>query len=323
MKLLGITMGDAAGVGPEIVLRAYQDGDVSKDIVVIGDYSALSLCNDMLRLNVPLRPVTAPSEARDGFLNVLDLALLRQGEIPIGQLSAKTGDAARAYVQRATELALKDEIAGIVTLPINKEAVRLTLPDFTGHTEYIAALCGNPEVTMMLWSEKLAVTHVSTHVSMRDAAELVKKDRVLTVIRLTRDALLGITERPRIAVAGLNAHAGEHGAFGCEDMLEIAPAVQAALAEGIDAYGPIAPDTVFFRTVRGEFDAVVCMYHDQGHIPMKLLDFEGGVNITLGLPIIRTSVDHGTAFDIAYKGVASTRSYAMAVRMAQSMTAAR
>ena len=322
MRPLGITMGDAAGVGPEIALRAFLDGDVRDNIIVIGDYSALALCNETLGLNAPLLRIGAPVEMREGYLNVLDLALLSRDEISIGQLSGETGRAACAYVKRATELALTGEIAGIVTLPINKEAVRLTMADFTGHTEYIAALCGGPDVTMMLWSEKLAVTHVSTHVSMRDAVELVKKERVHAVIRLTRDALLGMTASPRIAVAGLNAHAGEHGAFGNEDMLEIAPAVEAARAEGIDASGPIAPDTVFFRTVRGEFDAVVCMYHDQGHIPMKLLDFEGGVNVTLGLPIIRTSVDHGTAFDIAYKGMASTRSYTLAVRMAQSMAAA-
>ena len=319
MKPLGVTMGDAAGVGPEIALRAFMDSDVKDNIVVIGDYSALALCNETLNLNVPLTRITSPDRRRVGSLNVLDMALLLRSDILIGQLSAATGRAACEYVRLATELALSGEISAIVTLPINKEAVRRTMPDFTGHTEYIAALCGGPNITMMLWSEKLAVTHVSTHVSMREAVGLVKKERVQAVIRLTRDALIGMTASPRIAVAGLNAHAGEHGAFGREDMLEIAPAVEAAQSEGIYAFGPIAPDTVFFRTVRGEFDAVVCMYHDQGHIPMKLLDFEGGVNVTLGLPIIRTSVDHGTAFDIAYKGVASTRSYVLAVRMAQSM----
>ncbi len=319
MKPLGITMGDAAGVGPEIALRAFRDGAVGENIVMIGDYSALVFCNEMMGLDVPICCVSMPNELRNGYLNVLDMALINKNDISIGQLSASTGHAACEYVKRATELALAKEIAGIVTLPINKEAVRLTLPDFTGHTEYIAALCGNPEVTMMLWSERLTVTHVSTHVSMRQAVELVNKERIQAVIRLTMSALIGMTEHPRIAVAGLNPHAGEHGSFGDEELQEITPAVEAARMEGIDAYGPIPPDTVFLRAVRGKYDAVVCMYHDQGHIPMKLLDFEGGVNVTLGLPIIRTSVDHGTAFNIAYKGVASTRSYAAAVRFARSM----
>lgn len=321
MRPLGVTMGDAAGVGPEIILKAYQNNEVHEPIVVIGDYSALEVCNSYLHLDVPLHRIQATDRLANGRLNILDMALLSKADIPFGQLSKTTGRAAYEYVKRATELALAKEISGIVTLPINKEAVRLTLPDFTGHTETIAAICGDPKVTMMLWSERLTVAHVSTHVSMRQAVDLVNKDRVKTVIRLTRDALLGITANPdpRIAVAGLNAHAGEHGAFGDEEIREIAPAVDDCRAEGIQAYGPISPDTVFFRTVRGEFDAVICMYHDQGHIPMKLLDFEGGVNVTLGLPIIRTSVDHGTAFDIAYKGMASTRSYVAAVQLANSM----
>lgn len=318
---LGVTMGDAAGVGPEIILQAFRDNMVNDHIVVIGDYSALAACNELMSLGVPLHRVHAMNRLRAGNLNILDMALLSKDEIPFGQLSKVTGCVACEYIKRATELALAKELSGIVTLPINKEAVRLTLPDFSGHTEYIAAMCGAPEVAMMLWSERLTVTHVSTHVSMRQAVELVNKDRVTTVIRLTRDALLGKIANPRIAVSGLNAHAGEHGAFGDEEIREIIPAVEAARAEDIEAYGPIPPDTVFLRAVRGEFDAVVCMYHDQGHIPMKLLDFEGGVNVTLGLPIIRTSVDHGTAFDIAYKGIASTRSYVAAVRLARSMTA--
>ena len=319
MRSLGVTMGDAAGVGPEIILKAFRDDMVNDHIVVIGDYSAFVLCNEILSLGVPLYRIDAVEKIQDGNLNILDMALLSKDDILFGQLNKRTGYAAYEYVKRATELALLKKIAGIVTLPINKESVRLTISDFTGHTEYIAQMCGDPEVTMMLWSDRLTVTHVSTHVSMRQAVDLVNKDRVQTVIRLTRDALLGMNANPRIAVAGLNAHAGEHGAFGDEEIREIKPAVEAVRAEGIQAYGPISPDTVFFRAVRGEFDAVVCMYHDQGHIPMKLLDFEGGVNVTLGLPIIRTSVDHGTAFDIAYKGIASTRSYVAAVRLAESM----
>jgi len=178
---------------------------------------------------------------------------------------------------------------------------------FTGHTELIAELCGQYGYTMMLASQKLTVTHVSTHVSMQEACN-VKKERVLEVIRLTNEAISRFIPSPKIAVAGLNAHAGEGGAFGCQEIDEINPAVEAANEEGINTFGALPPDTVFWRAAKGEFDAVVCMYHDQGHIPMKLLDFEGGVNVTLGLDVVRTSVDHGTAFDIAWQGKASTGS---------------
>ena len=237
-----------------------------------------------------------------------------------GQVDGKAGHAAIGYVKAAAEAALRGEISAIVTLPINKEAVRLTHPDFSGHTEYIADICGNPPVTMMLATEKLVVTHVSTHVSIVEAAARVKKERILEVIRLTDSALRRIRPTARIAVAGLNPHAGENGAFGQEELLEIIPAIEQAREEGYTVLGPEPGDTVFFNAVhRDKFDAVVCMYHDQGHIFIKTLDFDGGVNVTLGLPIIRTSVDHGTAFDIAYKGIARVRSFALALKMAQSL----
>jgi 4-hydroxythreonine-4-phosphate dehydrogenase len=225
------------------------------------------------------------------------------------------------YVEQATRLALDREVSAIVTLPINKEAARMDRPDFTGHTELIADLCGKHDYTMMLISDKFAVTHVSTHVPMAEAVTLVQKERVHTVIRLTHQALSRLHASPRIAVAGLNPHAGEHGAFGSEDAMEILPAIEAARALGWDVVGPEPPDTVFYRASKGLFDAVVCMYHDQGHIPMKLLDFEGGVNVTLGLQVVRTSVDHGTAFDIAWQGKASTHSFVQAYRFAQKLGA--
>ena len=323
MKILGITMGDSSGVGPEIALRAFRDGEVTKDFILIGDYSALELANEMLGLNVPLRRAAGVEDVQAGAFNVLDFGLLSKDQIKIGQRSKDSGAAARAYVQCAAALAIQGKIGAMVTLPMNKEATRLSDHNFTGHTEMIAELCHEENYTMMLCSDRLTVTHVSTHVSMADAVQLVKRDRILSVIRLTNDALKGVVGKPHIAVAGLNAHAGEHGSFGFEDMNEIEPAVLDAKAEGIDATGPIAPDSVFFRAINGEFDAVVCMYHDQGHIPMKMLDFEGGVNVTLGLPIIRTSVDHGTAFDIAYKGVASTHSFVLAFELARKMANAK
>ncbi len=323
MKVLGVTMGDSSGVGPEIALQAFRNGEVTDNFILIGDYSALEVCNTMLDLRVPLRKATGPDDVLAGFFNVLDMGQLRPEDIKIGQMDKASGAAARAYVEKAANLALEKKIGAMVTLPMNKEATRLSDPDFTGHTEMIAQMSGEENFTMMLCSEKLTVTHVSTHVSMEEAVRLVKKERILNVIRLTNEALIGVVGSPRIAVAGLNAHAGEHGSFGFEDIREIEPAVEAAKAEGINATGPIAPDTVFYRAINGHFDAVVCMYHDQGHIPMKMLDFEGGVNVTLGLPIIRTSVDHGTAFDIAYQGKASTQSFVLAFELARKMAAAR
>ena len=211
----------------------------------------------------------------------------------------------------------------MVTAPLNKEAVALSGRPFSGHTEYIAELCGAAESRMLLASEKLATVHVSTHVPLRQACDL-STDRIVRTIELGDEAmrLLGF-EQPRIAVCGLNPHAGEHGLFGEEDQKFIVPAIQAARAKGIECSGPHAGDTVFLQAWRGAYDLVVAMYHDQGHIPMKLLDFEGTVNISLGIPIIRTSVDHGTAFDIAGKNQADPRSMKQAMRMAARMAAAR
>ena len=237
----------------------------------------------------------------------------------IGQISRASGSAALRYVEHATRLALEGRVSAVVTLPINKEATGLSEPGFSGHTEYIAAMCGTSGYTMMLASERLIVTHVSTHLALREAIDRVRRDRVLEVIRLTDSALRKLRPRRRVAVAGLNPHAGENGAFGDEDLAEIRPAVELARAEGMDAHGPEPPDTVFMHVLNGRYDAVVCMYHDQGHIPMKLLDFEGGVNVTLGLPIVRTSVDHGTAFDIAYQGKAFTKSLHDACVMAERL----
>lgn len=314
--VIGITAGDSNGVGPELILKAYLESHISDEAVVIGDYEVLDYCNDLLGYKVPLLSVSSVRNAAKGALNVLDMGLMTKEDVKIGELSQKSGYAAMKYVEKATRLALDKEIDAIVTLPMNKEATRLSKSDFTGHTELIAAICGQDSYTMMLASEKLTVTHVSTHVSMEEAVRAVKRDRVYDVIKLTAAALGRFIEEPRIAVAGLNPHAGENGSFGMEDITEIKEAVTRAVKNGIRAEGPIAPDTVFIKAVKKQYDAVVCMYHDQGHIPMKLLDFEGGVNVTLGLKVIRTSVDHGTAFDIAYKGIASPKSLEEAYRYA-------
>ncbi len=324
MKPLAVTMGDACGVGPEILARAFAAGELHRRFFAIGEAAALVLAGRMLGLETPLHLMAHGEDLQEGSLNVWDIGLLRQDDIVPGTLSAKAGESARIAIERATDAALGGGAAAMVTLPVNKEAVQLSTPGFTGHTELIAMQCGEEDYTMMLSSDQLTVTHVSTHVSMLEAVAAVRRARVLSVIRLTRDALKGpLGREPRIAVAGLNAHAGENGLFGREEIDEIAPAVLDAQKAGVQATGPHPPDTVFFKAHRGAYDAVVCMYHDQGHIPLKLLDFEGGVNVTLGLPLIRTSVDHGTAFDIAYRGIAHTLSFVRAFEMASAMADAR
>jgi 4-phospho-D-threonate 3-dehydrogenase / 4-phospho-D-erythronate 3-dehydrogenase len=306
-------MGDASGVGPEIVLRRWVQGDLGDDVVVYGDGAILRAGAELLGLTIDW--TTFP---------LVDLELLSAADHRPGQLDAASGAAARSYVQRATEDAIAGTIAGIVTMPMNKEATQLSDPTFVGHTEFIASLCGVDKVTMMLTAPtahgSIAVTHVSTHCSLADAIRRVTTDRVLDVVHLTHEVLRRFIPSPRIAVCGLNPHAGEHGLFGREDIDEIVPAIERAHGEGLDVTGPHPADTVFFQAVhRGRHDGIVCMYHDQGHGPMKLLAFESGVNVTLGLPIVRTSVDHGTAFDIAWKGIAFTDSVQHAVAYARKL----
>ena len=321
---MGITVGDPSGVGPEIVLRRAAAGGLGDDVVVFGDAAILEAGAALLGLDVDIVAADSGDTPRPGSIAVRDAGLLSASDHRPGELDAASGAAARQYVMHATRAALAGEVAGIVTMPINKEATQLTDPGFVGPTELIAELCGAPSVTMMLTAEvehgPIAVTHVSTHCSLREAIERVQPDRVLDVIRLTDTALRGYLDAPRIAVCGLNPHAGEHGLFGDEDAERIAPAIQTARSEGVDASGPHPADTVFFQAVhRNRYDAIVVMYHDQGHAPMKLLAFDTGVNVTLGLPIIRTSVDHGTAFDIAWTGTAFTDSLDHALSYARRL----
>ena len=317
MKAFGITMGDSSGVGPEILLRAWTAGELNHPVVAYGDLAVLEECNRRLAYGVALRKVLSPDDRREGTLSVIDAGMMRADEVLPGKISAQSGAAARAYVVAATKAALAGEIAAMVTLPMNKEATQLSDPDFVGHTELIGGLCGAPDVTIMLVSDQLIVTHVSTHVSLAEAIRRVKQPRVRRIIELTSEAVRRLKPNARIAVAGLNPHAGENGLFGREDLDEIRPAVEWAQAQGMPVEGPVPADTVFYMAVQKKrFEAIVCMYHDQGHVPLKLLDFESGVNVALGLPIIRTSVDHGTAFDIAWQGVASTRSLVSALDLA-------
>jgi 4-phospho-D-threonate 3-dehydrogenase / 4-phospho-D-erythronate 3-dehydrogenase len=310
---IALTIGDPAGIGPEIVLKALADPEVAPLArwIVVGDARVLQMAEHSTQLT------RAPSELRatDTLGDLSGFAF--------GRMDARCGAAAVEYVRIATEMCLSGEADAMVTAPLNKEAVTLSGRPFSGHTEYIAALCGATESRMLLASERLCTVHVSTHVALRAACNL-NTERILRTIELGYEAmrLLGF-ERPRIAVCGLNPHAGEHGLFGQEDESLIAPAVEAARAKGFACSGPHAGDTIFLQASRGAYDLVVAMYHDQGHIPMKLIDFEGTVNISLGIPIIRTSVDHGTAFDIAGKNQGDARSMKQAMRMAVKMAARR
>ncbi len=313
LPTIALTMGDPAGVGPEICLMALADPALAPLArwLLVGDRRVLELAARITGAPLP-SPAIRHVDALAGF-----------DDFAFGRLDARCGAAAVEYVRAATQMCLRGEAAGIVTAPLNKEAVTLTGRAFSGHTEFIAELCGAAESRMLLASERMATVHVTTHVALRDACG-IDTPRVLRTIELGHGAmkLLGFPE-PRIAVCGLNPHAGEHGLFGQEDERVIRPAIEAARARGIACSGPHAGDTVFLQAARGAYDLVVAMYHDQGHIPMKLIDFEGTVNISLGIPIIRTSVDHGTAFDIAGKNQADPRSMKQAMRLAARMARTR
>ena len=319
--ILAITMGDAAGCGPEIIVKALADENIYRRCcpIVFGDAKRLQLAADIVKSPLTIRSVFDVSDGiyQHGVIDILDFANI-PSDLAFGQVDSRAGHAAYVYIESAIQQAMANNVAAIVTAPINKEALHKGGHSFPGHTEILAELSDTKDYAMMLSGDALKVIHVTTHVSMRQAAELIKKERVLRIIRLADRTLrlLGL-EQPRIAVAGFNAHAGENGLFGREDMDEIGPAVEAAQQDGIAAIGPIPPDTVFFRTVcRKEFDIVVVMYHDQGHIPIKLLGFDNGINVTVGLPFLRTSVDHGTAFDIAGKGIADSSSMTAAIDFA-------
>jgi len=308
---IAISIGDPAGIGAEITLKALQDQNVSSlaHWLVVADPAALSAAQRISGIEPGSLPCTLIGTG----------ALAADHIVEFGRLRAEYGLAAVAYVRRAVELCMKGDADAMVTAPLNKEAVTISGQAFSGHTEYIAELTGAPEPRMLLYSEKLATVHVSTHVPLEQACRL-SRAHIVRTIQLGNDAMLWLRRRaPRIAVCGLNPHAGEHGLFGLQDAEIIAPAITEAHALGIDCYGPYSPDTIFVRALRGEFDLIVAMYHDQGHIPMKLIDFEGGVNVSLGLPIIRTSVDHGTAFDIAGRNEADATNMKAAMRLAARM----
>lgn len=320
---IAVTMGDPAGIGPEIVARTFAEPDFARRnrAFVVGDAAVMRRAARLLDLDLEVNAVSDPA---DGRFEPGVVDLVQEGEVPenlpFGELSAAAGAAAFGYVRRATQLALDGRAAAVATAPLNKEAMHLGGYRYPGHTEILAELTGTKDYAMMLVAPDLRVIHVSTHVSLREAIGRVEPGRELAVIRLARDALVRLgVESPRIAVAGLNPHAGENGLFGPEDAEKIRPAVERAREEGIEASGPWPPDTVFARARGGDFDIVVVQYHDQGHIPIKLLGFESGVNVTVGLPFFRTSVDHGTAFDIAGTGQADHASMKAALDLAREL----
>ena len=331
--ILAITMGDPAGIGPEITVKALSDPAVAELCrpIVIGDADILRAAAEVTgHAELAIRAIEEVGEASfaPNTINILDMGVMAYSALHKGAVSAQAGNAAFRYVKKAIELALENQVDATVTNALNKEALNLAGHHYSGHTEIYAELTNTKKYTMMLAHGDVRVVHVSTHVSLKRAIELVQKERVLDVIRIADQALKDLNiKAPKIGVAGLNPHCGEGGLFGSEDTEEISPAVKAAQAEGIYAEGPVPADTVFSKARGGWYDAVVAMYHDQGHIPLKLLGFVydqklqrwesvEGVNITLGLPIIRTSVDHGTAFDLAWKGIANEKSLQSAIRYA-------
>jgi 4-hydroxythreonine-4-phosphate dehydrogenase len=319
--VIGITMGDAAGVGPEVIVKALSHASIFERCkpLVIGDARRLERANEIVKGRLQVRALRRAEEAlyEPGAIDCIDLNLIPEG-LPFGRLSAVAGDAAFRYVQRAVELAQAGAIDAICTAPLNKEALHAGGHKYPGHTEMLAHLTGVEEVSMMLVAPQLRVIHVTTHIGIIDAIRKIEPGLVQRTIERGHDTLVkaGITN-PRIAVCGINPHAGENGLFGYgEEEEKIVPAIQVLQARGMNVTGPMPADTLFFRAGRGDFDLVVAMYHDQGHGPVKVLGLEAGVNVTIGLGVIRTSVDHGTAFDIAGTGVVDEGSMLEAMRQA-------
>lgn len=329
--IVGVTMGDAAGIGPEIILKALDHPEVREAgrYVVYGSSLIMKRAVAFVGWKGRVLAVDRPRDCRfaDNTVEVIGCGDAGSENCPIGEMSAACGDLAFHSIRRAIEDALTDCIDATATAPINKESLHEAGHPFAGHTEIYAHFTHSADYAMLLVEENLRVVHVSTHVALRDAIDLVKTDRIISVIRLVHEALVGMgIAHPRIAVAGLNPHAGENGLFGREEIEEIAPAVERTADLG--TVGPLPPDTVFSRAAGGEYDAVVAMYHDQGHIPLKMAGFryggtEGprisGINVTLGTPVIRCSVDHGTAFDRAGTGTADEHSMVAAMIAAAAM----
>lgn len=322
--IIALTMGDPAGIGPEIILNTFrQKQAVGHKLLIIGDLSILERVKIELRyddLSLHVLDTINSEDWINGAVNIWDMKLLDGKDFQPGVVSKASGNAAFQYVIESIRLANEGVVSAVVTAPINKEAMQSAGHHYAGHTEIFAAYTDTKNYAMLLHDDKFSVIHVSTHIPLADAISTLNQPRLERVIKLADDSMKKILGRPpRIAVAGLNPHAGENGLFGQQEIEIIAPAIAAMKEKGIDVSGPFPPDTIFLKSLQGQYDIVVAMYHDQGHIPMKLLGFDTGVNVSVGLPIIRTSVDHGTAFDIAWKGIAKNDSLLKAISLAAQL----
>ncbi len=320
-RRFGITLGDPCGIGPEITLKAlHVRKEYQNQALLFGTLSLLKHYNEKMGYGFTFNRIETIDQFKDGTINVYDPYPVEVKDIQVGVVTELGGKIAFESVRSAIEFALRKDISSVVTAPLNKEALHLAGFPYAGHTEIFGAFTKGERYAMLLWSEELKVIHVSTHISLRKACDACTKQRVLDVIHLANETLKKAGyANPRIAVAGLNPHAGENGIFGTEEIEQISPAIAVAKEEGIHVDGPIPPDTVFLKAKQGAWDIVVAMYHDQGHIPLKMLSFESGVNITVGLDVIRTSVDHGTAFDIAGKMIASEKSLLEAIEIGKKL----
>ncbi|MFL6466553.1 MAG: 4-hydroxythreonine-4-phosphate dehydrogenase PdxA [Pyrinomonadaceae bacterium] len=325
LPIIGITMGDAAGIGPEVIVKALSTDSLYRKLrpVVIGDASVLDSTAKQLGKSIKVTRYLASMTPPAGAIEVIDLNNL-QSEIALGTVSSDAGKAAGEYIEKAVELWSEGAIDAICTAPINKESLSAGGYDFPGHTEFLAKLTNTEIFAMSFFADKLRVVLLSTHLPLSEAIGNVKKDALIGLIKFTDKALSTLLKKnAKIAVAGLNPHASEGGKFGNEETTEIEPAIQECIELGIDVSGPYSPDTVFIRGFKGEFDAVIAHYHDQATIPVKALSFGSAVNVTLGLPLVRTSVDHGTAFDIAGKGIADESSMKAAIGLAAELAQVR
>lgn len=323
--LLAITMGDASGSGPEIITKTLVNSDIRASIraFVVGDAVTMDEAVEITGVPLKIKAVKELREAsfKEDVIDVLDLKNIAPSQLTRGEINPMAGKAAYEYIKKATEMTLEGKCDAIVTSAINKDALNRAGYHYDGHTQLLQELCGGPEVAMMLVSGKLRVSHVSTHVSLRQAIGLVQTARILSVLKLTHKAVfqMGIN-KPYLAVSGLNPHSSDGGLFGDEEEKYIQPGVEEARRQGMKVIGPLPPDSVFLRTSEGQFDAAIAMYHDQGHIALKMKGITEGVNVTLGLPIIRTSVDHGTNFGKAGKGTADPTSLIQAIKLAEVMS---
>ena len=318
--LIGVPMGDPAGVGAEITVKSLMSDKVKDvaDVIVVGDKEVLAQALKVCGLTAEMNCVDDPADGRyeDGVINVIDLDNIDMALLQMGKVQSMCGKAAFEYIEKCVELAMAHKIDAIATTPINKEALRAAHVNYIGHTEILGALSHSRDPLTMFEVDGLRVFFLTRHMSLREACDAVKKDRVLEYIRRCTKALQQLGVKGKMAVAGLNPHSGEHGLFGWEEVKEIAPAVAQAQQEGYDVVGPIGPDSVFHQALQGRYQAVLSLYHDQGHIATKTYDFERTIAVTLDMPFLRTSVDHGTAFDIAGKGIVSDISMIEAIRLA-------